>query len=440
MTVRDRLLEARQAGKVTGPAVVLVDPVQGGAPFKQACAELGLPVIGVYTIESECLARLAPQHHGGDRLTAYGGDPDILGRFIEDRVEAVSAVVPTTEPAVEIAALLAQRWGLAGNPTASARARRDKREMRRLAAARGLRVPRFEVAGDTAAVARSTRRIGLPVIVKPATGAGSHNVSLLACPTDLAKVASAGRRDIFGGAIQEWLVEEYVRGREFAVNTFSGLGQHVVLDVWEYRMPDAADYDNPYWDFVQVDPDDAEVDRVATFTQEVLEAFEIRLGPCHIEIKLAATGPVLIEIGARLPGAGIPLMWQRHSAFRPYAETLAVHLGQQSDALAHPPRFDARLGMCFIRHDGPPGRLRRLHGLEEVRRLPGVDEVITPAVPGDLVETTRSLGSELAKVRLCAPTDAALTGLIDRVRATLTAEIEPIDETPASDVPILAGA
>jgi biotin carboxylase len=409
------------------PAVVLVDPVLNGAPFKAACAAVGLPCVSVYTIEAPVLTEMSPDHAAGDALSIYGSDPAAVAAQVEAAVEGVVGVVPATEPGVLTANLLADRWGLPGNPAGTAAARRDKRVMRRLARDRGLRVPRWEVAADAAGVRRAARRIGLPVIVKPATGAGSHNVFLVTDWADLRRVGAADRHDLFGGGIDEWLVEEYVRGSEYAVNTFSGGGRHTLLDVWQYQLPTAADYDNPYWDFVQVDPALPAARVVTGFAEQVLDAFEVRVGPCHIEVKLDPAGrPVLIELGARLPGAGIPLLWERHSDFRPYADTLAACLGRRAGVTGRAPAYEGRIGILFIRHEGAPGVLRRLRGLAEVRALPGVDEVLTFASPGDLVEPTTSLGTELAKVRLCAPGDRELAALIAQVRRTLIADVDPV--------------
>jgi ATP-grasp domain/L-amino acid ligase C-terminal domain 2 len=406
------------------PAVVLVDPVLNGAPFKAACAAAGLPCVSVYTIDPPVLAEMSPDHAAGDALSIYGSDPAAVAAEVEAALDSVVGVVPATEPGVLLANLLADHWALPGNPAGTAAARRDKRVMRRLARDRGLRVPRWEVAADAAGVRRAARRIGLPVIVKPATGAGSHNVFLVTDWADLRRVGAADRHDLFGGGIDEWLVEEYVRGSEYAVNTFSAEGGHTVLDVWRYQLPTDADYDNPYWDFVQVSPAPR---AVTDFAAEVLAAFEVRVGPCHIEIKLDPSGrPVLIELGARLPGAGIPLLWERHSDFRPYADTLAACLGRRPAVADRAPAFEGRIGILFIRHEGDPGVLRGLRGLAEVRALSGVDEVLTFAAPGDLVEPTTSLGTELAKVRLCAADDRALAALIARVRRTLVADVEPL--------------
>ncbi|TCO62344.1 ATP-grasp domain-containing protein [Actinocrispum wychmicini] len=404
-------------------SVVLVDGVLNGRPFKKVCADAGLPVVGVYTIERCRLDAMAADHASGDAMALYDNGSVDITACVTGRV---AAVIPATEPAVHRAALLARHWGVPANSVETAYACRDKRAMRRRASARGLRVPRFFAVRDVKDIPAAVRRVGLPAIVKPATGAASHNVILVRGPADLDRVRRAQRYDLFGGVIDEWLVEEYVRGREFAINTFSFGGRHVVVDAWEYRQPSDADYDNPYWDFVQLGPRDQMRGRLARFARQVLSGFEVHIGPAHIEAKLGPDGLVLIEIGARLPGAGIPEMWERYSDLRAYQDTLAGYLGHVPKVMDSPPVFTHRVGMCFIRNQGPPGVLRRLNGVDEAVRIPGVAEVITHWHPGDTVPTTRDLGTELAKVRLAVPPGLSIVDVAGRVRETISVDVEPV--------------
>ena len=294
------------------PAVVLVDPMANGHPFKQACAEAGYAVVGIYTLGPQFPRAMAPSHRAEDAVSLYGRDPGPLREQLTSAVRDVRAIGPTPAPATDGAAVLAEQFMVPGNSASAALARRDKIAMRRLAALRGVAIPRFEVAGP-GTIADAGRRAGLPVIVKPPAGAGAHNVHLITDEAQLAAFDGRDHRDLFGNPVDLWLVEEYVRGREFAVNTFSFGGQHTVIDTWEYRQLDDRDYDFPYQDFLQSEPD-PEID---SFALDVLRAFEVSVGPAHIEVKVAASGPVLIEIGVRLPGAAIPVLWQRHSDFQP---------------------------------------------------------------------------------------------------------------------------
>jgi biotin carboxylase len=405
---------------VRQPAIVLVDPWLSGMPFKQVCARAGYAVVSVYTAPVVDVEAMAPGHRAGDMLSLYSRDPVVLESLLATAVPDVRAIVPAAEPATHVAAELAERRGVLGNSTAAGLARRDKVAMRELAARHGLRIPRFEVTGSDG-IAEAARRIGFPVIVKPPAGAASHGVRLITSEAGLDRTAPGPDRDLFGNPITRWLVEEYVRGPEYAVNTFSYGGASTIIDTWEYRQLDDRDYDYPYQDFLQTEPDPL----VSAFALDVLRAFEVSVGPAHIEIKLGPDGPVLIELGARLPGADIPALWQRHSSIRPYHDTLAAYLGSKPQVLRRQPDFRATVGMTFIRNDGPPGVLRHLSGISAARELAGVDAIHTRATVGAMVPTSDHLGAELVKAELSAPTHRELRALADRVRELITHRVEP---------------
>ncbi|GII52759.1 hypothetical protein Pth03_11480 [Planotetraspora thailandica] len=400
--------------------VVLVDPAMTGRGFKNACARRGLRVIALYTLTPDFLSSVDPFYESGDALTFYLSSVEAARDALP---RPVRAVIPTTEPSVLVGDQLGAALDLPGNPVETSGARRDKTAMRRHATAHGLRVPAFEVVGADG-FAAAAERIGYPAILKPATGAGSHGVTVL--PDASALVAATQRLDafdLFGNRLENWTIEQYVRGRELAVNTFSVDGRHRVLDIWEYRQPSSADYDQPYWDVVQVPRADPDWARAAEFVVDVLDAFRVQLGPGHTEIKVDAAGPCLIEMATRLPGAHMVDQWAAHSAIRPYDDTLAVFLGEDPGLLDRDLAFDAALGICCIRNDDRPGTLRSIRGLDEVKRIPGVGDVYTDLVPGDFVPLTRDLGSLVAFVLVSGPDLEAVDRLLSQVRSTVRLEL-----------------
>ena len=94
---------------VREPAVVLIDPMANGHPFKQTCAESGYAVVGVYTLGPHELQALAPGHQAEDAISLYGRDPGSLREQLESAVGDVRAIIPTTEPATDLAAVLAEQ-------------------------------------------------------------------------------------------------------------------------------------------------------------------------------------------------------------------------------------------------------------------------------------------------------------------------------------------
>ncbi|GAA1847242.1 ATP-grasp domain-containing protein [Actinomadura bangladeshensis] len=403
-------------------AVLLVDPVLTGLPFKAACRARGHTVVSLYTLSAEALREFAPDHASGDDVTLYAADPARACALVAGTGRRIRAVVPATEPAVHVADVLASRLGLPGNDPATALARRDKSVMRRLAVRAGIAVPEFERVSRPADARTAARRIGFPLVLKPATGAASRGVRLVPHPQDLdAAVAAAADLDLFGAPVRDWLVERYVRGREFAVNAFSLDGRHRIIDVWEYLQPSGADYDQPYWDLIQVPRDDPAHGTAAAFALRVLDAFGIRVGPSHTEVKGDERGVSLMEVASRLPGARIADHWIGHAAFHPFDAALAALLGE---ADADPePGFDAVLGICCLRNDGDGGTLRAVHGLDDLAGTPGVDAVHLAYAIGDHVPPTRDLNTIVAKVLVSGNDHTSVRNTLEAVRAKAELEI-----------------
>jgi biotin carboxylase len=214
-----------------------------------------------------------------------------------------------------------------------------------------------------------------------------------------------------------------VRGREVAVNTFTWDGHTSVVDVWEYRRPTGEDYDQPYWDVVRLAPDDPDWAAATRFAVDVVDAFGIRIGPGHTEVKLSPRGPVLIEVASRLPGAHMTDHWARHSNADPYDGVLDAHLGNHPGPLATAVEFTSSTAVCCITHDGPPGLLRAVHGLAEAERLPGVDEVFLGVAPGTHVHPTTGLDSVVALVLVSGPDTEAVDKTIRSVRDTIRLDV-----------------
>ncbi|MBB2942686.1 biotin carboxylase [Actinoplanes lutulentus] len=399
------------------PPVVLVDPAMTGRGFKDACRRRGLPTIALYTLDDSLLTTYDRDYGDGDRHVVRAADSAAARAQLP---AVIRAVVPTSEPSIVVADELSEQLDLPGNPAATAPARRSKAAMRERALHHGVRVPAFAVTARPDVFA-AARRIGFPAIAKPHTGAGSHGVVLI--PDAAAQPELIGH-DLFGHRAGEWLVERYVRGRELAVNTFSHRGRHRILDIWEYRQPTSADYDQPYWDVVQVRPEDPDWAVAAAFVERVLDVFGVDLGPGHTEIKIDEEGPCLIELASRLPGAHMVDHWQAHSSIRPYDDTLAAYLGEDPGLLDRDLAFDAVLGICCLRNDERPGVIEDLIGLDEARRTPGVDAVICDLAPGDHVPLTRDLGSLVGFVLVHGDDERAVAELLRTVRDKVRLELK----------------
>lgn len=408
--------------RAENPAILLVDPVRYGTGYKSAARDLGFTVASVYTLG---YSANSPGHDEDDDVSLYAADPDEIYQRVTEAGLDVKAVVPAIEAAVYLADMVAERFGLPGNDHSLAWARRNKAAMRERAREAGVRVPEFRVVRRHE-IADAAREIGFPVIVKPTMGSCSQGVTVLSDADALGDLDGLVTHDVFHLPITEWLVERYIRGREFAVNFYSADGDHHLMDIWEYRQPDDRDYDFPVWETVQIDETYSDWERVQEYVRGVLDAYGIRLGPSHTEVKCNEEGVFLVEVGARQPGGPAMEMWSRHSsAIRPFHDSIECYLGRRPAMMDKPLEFRARCGTIVIRNDDVPGTLKAVHGVEELRSLPGIDKIMVDCKPGDYIPVTRDSLAIPVSAFVTGPDTTSVLSTLARIRSLVTLEIEP---------------
>ncbi|WP_020667799.1 ATP-grasp domain-containing protein [Amycolatopsis nigrescens] len=363
-----------------------MDPTLNGAGYKAAARDLGFAVVSLYTCE---YTATAPDHAAGDDLSYYAGEPEEAVHAVTEAGLDLRAVVPAMEVSTHIADRIAELLDLPGNEHALAGSRRNKAAMRERARHAGLRIPEFHLVHALDEIAPAAHDIGFPAILKPTSGAGSQGVTLIPDAEALRDLGGLETHDAFDMPITEWLVERYIRGRQISANYYSFAGEHRLVDMWEFRQPDDRDYDFPIWDNMQIDDGHPEWHKVDGYVREVLDAYGIERGPSHTEVKCSDGEVYLLEVAARLPGGPMVGMWTEHSALRPYHDSIRCFLGERPAMFEAPLTFDARCGAIAIRNDDEPGTLVAIEGLDAVRELPGIEEVLIGYQPGDQVPVTR---------------------------------------------------
>jgi biotin carboxylase len=379
--------------------ILLIDPTHrvNGPGYKNAVRDLGFSAVSVFT----GLSRMPADPDGGMSLRVIDADDAV--RQVRAAGLDLRAVVPASGTSAHVADEIAARLGLPGNDYTLGWARRNKAAMRVRAAQAEVRIPEFRRIDSAGAAAEAARDIGFPVIVKPTMGWGSYGVSVIGCAAALNEASTVRAMDMFDQPITEWLVEHYIRGREYAVNFFSADGEHRLVDIWEYRQPGDSDYDFPLWDIIQIGGDHPDYVKVDRFVQQVLDAFGIRWGPSHIEVKCDGHGDLyLIELAARFSGGPAVPMWPRHSDLRPFHDAVECYLGRRPHVISGNHGFRAVLGSVVIRNDEAPGTLVAVHGVDELSVLPGVADVFVGFRPGDHVPITQH--------SMCIPVSASVHG------------------------------
>lgn len=138
-------------------------------------------------------------------------------------------------------------------------------------------------------------------VIKPYRGVASDGVYL--CRTiQEAKFAFEslhGQPQFGGGSNDAVLIQEYVAGTEYAVDTVARDGEIKVVALWRYRkLPfNGAPF---VYQCSELVPCNGEEERaVCDYCVDILRAQGLKWGPTHTEIMASKDGPRLIEVNAR---------------------------------------------------------------------------------------------------------------------------------------------
>ncbi|WP_052412486.1 hypothetical protein [Streptomyces mutabilis] len=201
--------------------------------------------------------------------------------------------------------------------------------------AAGLATPRSCLAASPATAAQWFATSDLDeAVVKPLASAGSDGVRFCRTPADVhdATRTVLDSRNVFGQPNTAALVQARLVGTDYYINTVTVDGRHKVAETWRYTKQTRPGT-GPIYDYEEPVPaTTTEARLLRAYTFAVLVALGIRNSPAHTKVMLTATGPVLIETGARLGGATSPAVVEQHCGMSQTALAAA--------ALATPKDFD----------------------------------------------------------------------------------------------------
>lgn len=294
-------------------AVVVVDPVSTGAVVAhQAVHRMGLQVICVWSesIPEELKGFVAHGmgiSHAGV-LSHEVGEVAKTAAAVRAIGANVVACIVGCETGVSLGDALAEALQLPGNGTLKSGLRRNKYAQAEAVRSAGLEAP-FQMQVDSIEGVEAFLAAWSPspyrAVVKPVEGAGSDGVSI--CDSRDGVVAAyralEGTKNVLGLTNYSVLLQEYLAGEEYVVDTVSRDGVHKCVALWKYdkRVYNGAPVVYYGMQLLAIDSEPRLAEMVG-YTASVLDALGIRHGCCHTEIMLVERGPVLVEVNCRIHG------------------------------------------------------------------------------------------------------------------------------------------
>jgi formate-dependent phosphoribosylglycinamide formyltransferase (GAR transformylase) len=302
----------------------------------------------------------------------------------------VDGIVAVADRPTLIAALTAEKRGLPFHPPAAVAACRDKHRMRELFGAAGLPAPRhFRMAWDADArkIAGEAR---FPCVLKPLGLSASRGV--IRANDDAEFVAAFERirlileqpeiqqfHEEINRAIQ---VEEYVEGREFALEGLMTRGKLEVLAIFDKPDP----LEGPFFEeTIYVTPSrepDAVQHAMIETTRKAARALGLWHGPIHAEMRVNADGVYMLEIAAR-PIGGLCARALRFEGGLTLEELVILHaIGDMPKSIGlSVAQARAAAGVMMIPVPRA-GIYESVSGLPEARDIDGIEDIVITAKTG----------------------------------------------------------
>ena len=285
-------------------------------------------------------------------------------------------------------AYVADQMGLIGESETTARVTTDKGDMRKALQRGKVKIPDFHIVKDEEDFYRCCQKcVGLDkkFILKPADNSGSRGIVELDDFQEkkiLRESYAYSRKNSRNGVV---ILEEKMEGLEVSVETISYKGECRIIQITDKLTTGAPN-------FVEMghsQPSLLSLEMRRNIEETAIQAnaaLGIKCGPSHTEIIVTNEGAKVVEVGARLGGDCITThLVPLSTGVNLVKAIIKIALGDKVDLEA---KFCRGAAIRFF--PSKNGVLESVSGLEEVRKMGGVRELMFRKKPGDQVRKIKN--------------------------------------------------
>lgn len=219
----------------------------------------------------------------------------VLAICQQEHIDGITSF--SLESALPTVVFVARNMGLTSNDEECIKRTATKYSERVAFEEQGLPVPKYFRIKSVDEILNC--EISYPVIVKPLDGGGSMGITKL---DDTDGLEEAIQFAVLNSRMKEAIVEEYIEGREFSIESISHNGIHHIL-----QITDKVTSGEPHYIEMQHhQPADISEETASMIRQTVergLTALRIKNSAGHTELRISSDGtPFIIEVGARMGG------------------------------------------------------------------------------------------------------------------------------------------
>lgn len=251
--------------------------------------------LGLYCIVAD-MDSCAPGFEFSDEQLAISTlDTDKLMKYAENN--NLDGVLTTSDYPVNVVASISKKLHLSAMPEDVAKICTNKYLQRELFLRSGVHTPAFYLCDQQTDLSLYQE---FPYVVKPVDSSASRGVQRV---DSLAQLKDAFDLALSYSRKGQVLIEDFIDGREFSVETFTQKGRTSIIAVTEKLI--IGEDEGFFVEDTHIEPARIAADEYGIIAAEVIKAINI-IGldncPSHTEVKLNSGGAFIIEIACRLGG------------------------------------------------------------------------------------------------------------------------------------------
>lgn len=383
--------------------IVIVDPFSSGQYLAPELLKNGVEAVAV--ISSPSLPAFyfkTFKEQNFKKVIRHQGDFDATAAAI--RGFEPRAVIPGSEPGVILADQLAHELGLPTNDINRVEARRNKFLMLEALRSRGVAAARQKLCSRASEAKEWLRQEKIsPFVMKPKDSAGTDAVVFAESEAELDTYFKKhlGQQNMLGSTNDAIVVQEFLEGEEYVVDTISFEGQHQLVALWKYSKV-AANGGKFVYDTMHLITDLGETElALFAYIKQALDALGITQGPAHNEVMLTPRGPFLIESGARIHGGNGTLISGQCVGYNQIDRTALLFSKPEAFKKSFREIYKSdKSALEIFLITGHSGSFCRLADLEHIESLPTFSALTFGVNAGDPLPLTTDLFTSPGRVIL----------------------------------------
>lgn len=395
------------------------------------------------------LAAIKQARAAGFRVIAVDADPQAVGFAVADVAESVdftdveqvvevaqrhradAVVAISTDRAVPIAAVVAERLGLPGIGTETARVMTDKAAMRTRLQEHRIPQPAFAVVDEGAELGWELEAVGCPAVLKPVDSGGQRGVYRI---DDHAALATRFPLTLEFSRRRQAILERYVDGHELNGIVVVRNGDPTLLTLSDRLRPPGPGFGVGWIHLFPSELEAAHLNAAGEVALSAVRALGLRDGIAFPQLLVTDLGEAyVVEVAARIPAGQMADLVRLGVGVDLVEIAFAQALGKDVTDKMIEPRFHRPLAISFLTASPgilPTGTVIAVEGLDEVRKAAGVLEAELYIQIGETIQPVQVDADRRGYVIAAAETPRDALELARTATRRLRVQVAPQEAAP----------